>query len=389
MEPTSDTRGELESLDRESLIARAETAGVMRARVLTRPELVDEILVRQNFDPDTSRRVRGLLGRARDLLAKLVERGLNLPDAADRLRGAPAPPPKRVGPAVPTVTLAEIYATQGHTKKAVDTLHQVLEREPEHAAAKSLLEKLESPSYAPVAASLPEEKDDERVGYEVVAEGATVKPDEPSRMLDADPLPPKYDVDECVAILVDPATIYVYWEVRDDTLAAMQKREGPGQLTLRILVIVPTWDGPRTYTRDIDVGTSLGDWFVRDLPKDAIVRAAIGWLTPQGAFLSAAHSQTAQPAPRDRAAAFAERLARWTPAGTMAVGGGAIDAEAARVARALTRSEARRIAEEQARHGEGAFGTVRIRTIGGSERLVEVDRLGGASERFAETVASS
>ncbi|HEY1958357.1 MAG TPA: DUF4912 domain-containing protein [Polyangiaceae bacterium] len=365
------TRTELESLDRDSLIARAEGAGVLRARVLTRPELVDEILVRQNFDPDTSRRMRGLLGRARDLLARLVERGLNLPDAADRLRGAPAPAPKRVGPAVPTVTLAEIYATQGHTKKAVDTLHQVLEREPDHAAAKSLLEKLASPSYAPKTAPLPEETDDERVGYEVVAEGETTKPSEPARMLDADPLPPKYDVDECVAILVDPATIYVYWEVRDDTLAAIQKREGQGQLTLRVLVIVPTWDGPRTYTRDIDVGVSFGDWFVRDLPNDAIIRAAIGWLTPQGAFLSAAHSQTAHPAPRDRAAAFAEQLARWTPAGTAPLGDGAADVEAARIARALTRSEARRIAEERARQGESAFGAVRIRTIGGSERLVE------------------
>ena len=101
MEPS---RNDLESLDRESLIARAETAGVSRARVLTRPELVDEILVRQNRDPETTRRMRGLLGRARDLLAKLVERGLNLPDAADKLRGEPPPPVKRTGPAVPTVT---------------------------------------------------------------------------------------------------------------------------------------------------------------------------------------------------------------------------------------------------------------------------------------------
>ena len=136
-------------------------------------------------------------------------------------------------------------------------------------------------------------------------------------MLDADPLPPKYDVDECVAIAVDPATLYVYWEVRDDTLAAMKQREGDGALTLRVLVIVPTWDGPRTYTRDIDARVQLGDWFVRELPKDAIVRAAIGWLSPQGAFLSAAHSLTAQPAPRERAAVFAESLARWTPSGTI------------------------------------------------------------------------
>ena len=372
-------RSDLESLDRDTLIAQAEAAGVTRARVLTRPELVDEILIRQNHDPETTRRMRGLLGRARDLLARLVERGLNLPDAAERLRGAPPPPPKRVGPAVPTVTLAEIYATQGHTNKAVETLSRVLEREPEHAAAKALLSKLTSPAYAQPAPAMPAEPEDkdDRVGYEIVAEGETVAPGEPSRMLDADPLPPKYDVDECVAIAVDPATLYVYWEVRDDTIASMKKRHAEGALTLRVLVIVPTWDGPRTYTRDIDVRAQLGDWFVRELPKDAIVRAAIGWLAPDGAFLSAAHSFTAQPAPRDRAAAFAERLARWTPSGTVALDAATADAEAARVARALARSEARRIAEERSRReGEGLGRVARVGTL-------------GASERFVETVSSS
>ena len=372
MEPT---RNDLEGLDRESLVARAEAAGVTRARVLTRPELVDEIIVRQGRDADTTRQMRGFLGRARDLLARLVERGLNLPDAAERLRGPTPPPAKRTGPAVPTVTLAEIYATQGHTQKAIETLGRVLEREPEHAAAKALLAKLESPAYAKPEPALPVEPEDDRVGYEVQREDETEPPPEPARMLDADPLPPKYDVDECVAITVDPATLYVYWEVRDETLASMKARDGGGALTLRVLVIVPTWDGPRTYTRDIDVRAQLGDWFVRELPKDAIVRAAIGWLSGDGAFLSAAHSFTAQPAPRDRAAAFAERLGRWTPAGTVALAG-TVDAEAARVARALARSEARRIAEDRTRHE---------RALGPSAAGKPL----GASERFAETVASS
>lgn len=370
-------RSELEALDRESLIAKAEAVGVQRARVLTRPELVDEIIVRQNRDPETTRRMRGLLGMARDLLAKLVERGLNLPDAADRLRSAPPPPPKRTGPAVPTVTLAEIYATQGHTKKAIETLEEVLSREPDHLAAKGLLTKLQSATFAKPSHELPPEDADEedgRVGYEVhdASEGP---PAEPASMLDAEPLPPKYDVDECVALAVDPATLYVYWEVRDDTLASLTSREADGALTLRVLVIVPTWDGPRTFTRDIEVRDALGDWFVRDLPKDAIVRAAIGWLAPGGAFLSAAHSFTAQPAPRDRAPVLADRLARWTPEGTHAVDPASTDAEVVRVTRSLARSEARRVAEERTRAGVDAFlpenmrGT-RIVTLGGSEQFV-------------------
>jgi hypothetical protein len=93
-------RAELERLDRDTLISRAEDAGVTRARILTRPELVDELLLRTTVDPVATRKARGFFGVARDLLARVVERGLNLPDAADRIRtlGGPsrpvaAPPP--------------------------------------------------------------------------------------------------------------------------------------------------------------------------------------------------------------------------------------------------------------------------------------------------------
>jgi hypothetical protein len=369
MEPS---RSDLEALDRESLIARAETAGVVRARVLTRPELVDELIVRQNRDPETTRRMRGLLGRARDLLARLVERGLNLPDAADRLRSAPPPPPRRTGPSVPTVTLAEIYATQGHKQKAIDTLHEVLAREPDHLAAKGLLTKLESAAFVaepvlPADDDVQAEPGDERVGYEVVS--ASEKLPEPARMLDADPLPPKYDVDECVALAVDPATLYVYWEVRDDTYKRVAASPDNAALTLRVLVIVPTWDGPRTFTRDIPVTTTLGDYFVRDLPKDSIVRAAIGWLSEGGAFLSAAHSFVAQPAPRDRAPILAERLARWTPEATHVIEPGSTDAEAIRLVRALARSVAHRTAAELATSERVTFS--RTTPFGSSERFID------------------
>ena len=58
--------------------------------------------------------------------------------------------------ALPTVTLAEIYAAQGHRDRAVDTLEGVLVREPEHAAARTLLAQLEDASYpVPPAAHAP------------------------------------------------------------------------------------------------------------------------------------------------------------------------------------------------------------------------------------------
>ncbi|MDP9037177.1 MAG: hypothetical protein M3O50_20455, partial [Myxococcota bacterium] len=79
-------RADLERLDRDALIERAEAAGVTRARILTRPELVDELLLRSAGEHASRQRARGLFGVARDLLARVVERGLHLPDAADRLR---------------------------------------------------------------------------------------------------------------------------------------------------------------------------------------------------------------------------------------------------------------------------------------------------------------
>src|SRR5262249_39812489 len=116
-------RADLERLDRESLVQRAQSAGVKRARLLTRPELVDELLrLNPVIDEAQLKKPRGFFGRARDLLSRVVERGLHLPDAADRLRaalGTPLPHVPRPEPqAVPTVTLAEIYAAQGHKHRA-------------------------------------------------------------------------------------------------------------------------------------------------------------------------------------------------------------------------------------------------------------------------------
>jgi hypothetical protein len=82
-------RQELEGLSREELIVRAERLGIQRPRVLTAPELIDEI-IRRTVTGDQQAKARGWLGRARDLLARVVERGLHLPDAAKAIRSSPA-----------------------------------------------------------------------------------------------------------------------------------------------------------------------------------------------------------------------------------------------------------------------------------------------------------
>ena len=433
-------RADLDGLDREALIRLAEEQGVSRPRILTRPELVDEILLRRaasagEAEPSIA---RGFFGLARDLVARVVERGLHLPDAASKIRSIHLDALKKPTPpaVLPTVTLAQIYASQGHTSRAVDTLKRVLEAEPDHGDARDLLRRLEDSSYVPPKEALPPEPDDlaakdpadeekadlaaqetahvpaavptatlasepespavdrpvpdqdEEDEEDVAPTLARRGPDLPSWELDTDddvgptvamrdpspardpaspvvagygdeqdeddaaptvamrnvvptpamlddaPLPPKYDVDECVAIPVDPETLFVYWEVRDRLLAKVREGRGEGILALRALVVEPGWHGPRTSVRDHDVHASLGEFFLRGLPAAAVVRVAIGYRTPS-AFVPIAHSPLLALPRKDPVSTVAHTLLRWTPAGTTPVSDN--DAEAGFLARALRR----------------------------------------------------
>jgi hypothetical protein len=134
---------ELDTLSREDLILRARARGVERPEQMTRVELRDEIVRRSEPDLERQRRSRGWLGVARDLLASVVESGLNLPDAASAIRGEGKGENEFQGPPpVATVTLAEIYAAQGHYEQALRMLDEVIEREPEHAVARTLRERI-------------------------------------------------------------------------------------------------------------------------------------------------------------------------------------------------------------------------------------------------------
>ncbi|MDB4996936.1 MAG: hypothetical protein JWM74_4368 [Myxococcaceae bacterium] len=457
-------RAELERLDRDTLITQAEAVGVVRAAVLTRPELIDELLVRNSRrkDDPALRRARGLFGRARDLLARVIERGLHLPDAADRVRPTRAsspPPPRMPTAAVPTVTLAEIYATQGHKEKALETLRRVIELEPDHAVAKSLAAELEGAELPKPA--LPPEGDDDAADEDAddsdadvdgpgsslgangtsgasgsgegpkpkkkkkakgklkttkdavleTADKATVDPaavavapavaaaadakpakpaepaeaPEPMGMLDDSPLPPKYDVDECVVIPVDPTTMFVYWELKDETRAHLERTRPGGAIFLRVLVIEASWDGPRTFTRDHEVYVSLGDWFIRELPSGCIVRAAIGWRTDDGAFVPVAHSPALEAHPSRPSAMMADALVRWTPTGAMPIQKD--DQDATAIHRALGRVEVAATRRGSTggipRLTSDGVVSLSVTPLGSSERMGPGGpggRLGGASD---------
>ncbi len=217
------TRDELERLDRDGLVARAQAAGVTRAWASSpAPSWSDEILLLRSMPGPrpAQARLRLLRRRAGPCSPSVVELGLNLPDAAERIRTlGDEPVVRRSAPsALPPVTLAEIYAAQGHRDRAVETLEGVLAREPEHSVARTLVDQLRDGKVP-----LPPQRMPPRARG---ARGARSRPTDdargrrrrrprrvprsrcPSRPTcwTTDPLPlRRYDVsDECVALPVDP-----------------------------------------------------------------------------------------------------------------------------------------------------------------------------------------
>jgi hypothetical protein len=132
-------------LSRIELLRLAQSLGVSDADVMTRAELRVAIDSSQRPEPASAEPYPSTwVGVARRLLARVVERGLNLPDAAALIRGdTKLSTPPKAPPPVATVTLARIYAAQGHLARAITTLDEVLESDPDHELARDLRTQLE------------------------------------------------------------------------------------------------------------------------------------------------------------------------------------------------------------------------------------------------------
>ncbi len=271
-------RADLDQLSRDELIAEAEKLGVVKPRVLTQAELVDEILGRTAKTAKERAKARGWLGRARDLLAKVVEKGLHLPEAARALRSQkdehawPTPPPP-----LPTVTLAEIYAAQGHLERAIATLDEVLAREPEHQEARTLRERFidQQARRSRPPKGISTGTSDAEVAK---ADRGVDADEEPALPLEDEDLPDRYGVDEIVAIAVDPHTVYIYWEVRPTTLARARAARADGALDVRVHSVSASWHGPESTSRDVRVDELYGERFIREITPGAHLRVSIGWL---------------------------------------------------------------------------------------------------------------
>ncbi len=292
---------DLRSLTHDELVARANRLHVTNASDRTRDDL---LALLESHRP---RRGGGWLGRARDLVARVVEQGLHMPDAANLLRGSTTPP--LAPPPLPTVTLAEIYAAQGHHKKALGVLEEVLEREPDHAEARAL-----HASYADqggfvapssnadtveaTAAAEPKNAPPAKTPTAVVTSSGAAPAPMKVALASAEPSDAKLDrgasnrsagrmtKNDVVGLATDPTSIFVYWEIRPITFARARWRDPRGQLILRIVSVSADLDAEtsalRGNERDINIDGLSGENFIRALTADAEVRLCVGWVGPRG-----------------------------------------------------------------------------------------------------------
>ena len=270
----------LDGLSRDELISRAAELGVTRPELLTRVELRDEIVRLTETDEQQRQHARGWLGAARDLVASVVEQRLNLPDAADLIRGVNVRMPKVVPP-VATVTLAEIYAAQGHVARAVKLLDEVLAREPDHDAARELRERLVTQAEPEAAPSVVADGDAFRAevvdvvisqsesvaeavasGVEGVTEPEAKPESEPER--------------DYVIYRRSGSSVVCHWSVTVDTWDCWFARSD-GQWVLRIVQVSPALGPLVSDETVIPLPGTTGEAMLNDVSERQQVRMAIGW----------------------------------------------------------------------------------------------------------------
>ncbi len=298
---------ELDTLSREDLILRARARGVERPEQMTRVELRDEIVRLSEPDLERQRRSRGWLGVARDLLASVVESGLNLPDAAAAIRGeGPGAHEFQGPPPVATVTLAEIYATQGHYEQALRMLDEVIEREPEHATARTLRDRIaqdrdlgpgrrrkvvetkaetivtpQPPMVAetppPVAAP------PVAVATEPSAPPAPVVEPAPPPAVEPAPVAQAASQAEAPPAAVAPARALLVLQVGDRAFVYWRLPSVSSGLRLRSVAVSPTPEGPLVDEQDFPLTLAVGGVWLSRFTPGTEVRAAVGEVT-DGSF---------------------------------------------------------------------------------------------------------
>lgn len=272
-------RADLERLPRDELVTRARSLGVARPEVMTRVELADELVRLTETDPVARNKARGWFGIARDLVASLIDKGLNMPDAAELVRNTTTRVVQRAP--VATVTLAEIYAAQGHVRRAMTMLGEVLTREPDHDVARTLRDRLSKD--APPEPPAPES---EPVVEPELDETPTAPPLHILHEIDAaftepppvvsPPSPPSPLVEKSPEIAEESWVVvvktggeawYLYWEIGNELAK---------DALIKIVAWVPRVIGAARIEREIRVTQASGGTMLPSFGARAVVRGVVG-----------------------------------------------------------------------------------------------------------------
>lgn len=278
--------------ERQELVTRAQALGIERPDLLSVAELGAAIT--QRSAPIEHDEPRSWLGVARDLLASVIEQGLHLPDAAALLRAVPVRNKRRAPQPVATVTLAEIYAAQGHADRARAVLAQLLAREPSHAAARRLLDRLDqaAPGAAPDAAAPPVAKVAAPPVVEATAAPATRETEVAAGRVHAGEVaggePPPV-----AAIATRGPRFELCAERRGGAVIARWRAEGAdAPLVLRMVTFEPTWDGARRRHEDWAIATATGERELQVASRRAELLVALGTLAHEFRALAVARIAT-------------------------------------------------------------------------------------------------
>jgi hypothetical protein len=238
----------------------ASRLGVEHAELMTRAELV--LAIERLSAPQKPRLARSgsWFDLARQLIASLVEEGLNMPDAAALIRGeAKLNEPPRPQPPVATVTLAKIYAAQGHVGRALSVLDEVLRSEPDHDPARELRDKLKLEQGTKSAPGASDATSDRGSARSSTQESHALVDEAPSDLL--------------LVVSIRGGEPMLVWELGRETETS---RIAGAAIQIRWAAFTPDWSGPGRQVIQISVDKASGVVPLNTNGDVRLLRACLG-----------------------------------------------------------------------------------------------------------------
>src|SRR5690606_34821967 len=102
--------------------------------------------------------------------------------------------------------------------------------------------------------------------------------------------------------------VWAYWELAEESVLAAKRRWPGASAVIRVLALVPSWDGARRVERDVEVDRAQGSVRLASFGEGAVIRAALGFRVDDRFHPIAVGTELAPPNGRD-----GEGRVRWAP----------------------------------------------------------------------------